>query len=80
MEPEIAKKFFVFQIISFEATAANSHNVQQDTCHWQSMCKQTSLGFHISIRVIFSKLFPLKVTEKIDKSAFIQISQVFGTL
>ena len=38
MEQKIQKKFFVFQILAFELGVANSPNVEQDTCHQQSMC------------------------------------------
>ena len=34
----------------------------------------------MSIREIFSKLSPIRVMTKHDKSALLQISQVFGTL
>ena len=38
MEQKIQKKFFVFMIITFESVAAISHNYEQGTFHWQSMC------------------------------------------
>ena len=38
MEEEVDKKFFVFRIIAFELGVANSHNLQQDTCHPETMC------------------------------------------
>ena len=31
-------KVFVFQTIPFELGVANSRNLEQDTCHRQSMC------------------------------------------
>ena len=37
-EQKIEKQFFVFQIIAFELGVANSHNVEQETCHQESMC------------------------------------------
>ena len=38
MEQKIHKNFFVFQRIAFELGVANSRNIEQDTCHRQSMC------------------------------------------
>ena len=38
MEQKTKKKFFVFQIIAFELGVANSHNLEQDTYHRQSIC------------------------------------------
>ena len=29
------KKFLVFKKIAFEPVSTNSHNPEQDTCHWQ---------------------------------------------
>ena len=43
MELKTEKMFFVFKIIAFEQGTANSHNPEQDTCNWQSMCEQTHL-------------------------------------
>ena len=37
MKQEIPQNFFGFMIIAFELGAANSHNPEQDTCHWQSI-------------------------------------------
>ena len=41
------KKLFVLKINAFESGTANSHNPEQDTCHWRSMCYETALRFHI---------------------------------
>ena len=38
MEQKIEKKILVFQIIAFELGVADSHNLQEDTCHRMSMC------------------------------------------
>ena len=38
MEQKNVKKFLVFRIIAFEPGSTNSHNPEQDTCHWQSIC------------------------------------------
>ena len=37
MEQKKEKKFYVFKIIAFELETTNSLNLEQDTCHWQSM-------------------------------------------
>ena len=34
MEQKNVKNLLVFQIIAFEARSTNSHNPEQDTCHW----------------------------------------------
>ena len=47
--------FLVGKIIAFVSETANSHNPEQDTCHWQSMFYETTLRFNISLREIFSK-------------------------
>ena len=80
MEKKNQKKFFVVRIISFESVTTNSHNPEQDTCHWQSMCYETSLRFNISLTEIFSKSASPRLTKKYDESALFQISQEFGTL
>ena len=49
MEQKIQKFFFVFQINAFELGVANSGNLEQDTCHRQSLCKQTPLRFHLTL-------------------------------
>ena len=38
MEQKIDKKFFIFQIFSSELGVLNSKNIEQSTCHQQSMC------------------------------------------
>ena len=38
MEQKMQKKFIVFQIIAFELGVADSHNLEQDTCHREAMC------------------------------------------
>ena len=80
MERQNRKKFFVLKIIPFESGTANSHNPEQDNCHWQSMCSKTPLRFNISLREIFSKSLSPKVMQKHDESALIQILQDFGSL
>ena len=74
------KKRFVFlKIIVFESGTTNSHNLEQVTCHWQSMCYKTPLGFNISLRGIFSKSGSLRVMKKYYECVLMQILQEFGT-
>ena len=47
MEEEDHKKFFVIKIIALESEVTNSLNLEQDCCHWQSMCYETPLRFNI---------------------------------
>ena len=49
MEQKIQKKLSIFQIMSFELGVANSHNLERDNCHRQSMCQQTPLRFHLTL-------------------------------
>ena len=80
MEQKNSKKLLVLKIIAFESGKANSHNPEQDICHWQSMCYETALRFNISLREIFSKSESPRVMEKYDERALMQISQEFGAL
>ena len=47
------KKFLVLKIIAFELGTTNSHNLEQDTCHWQSMCRKKPLRFNKILKEIF---------------------------
>ena len=80
MEQKNIKRILVLKIIAFESGTTNSHNPEQDNCHWQSMCYETPLRFNISLREIFSKSGSDRVMKKYDESALMQISQEFGTL
>ena len=80
MEQKNQKKVLVLKIKPFESRTTNSHNLEQDNCHWQSMCYETPLRFNISLREIFSKSGSPIVMKKYDESALMQISQDFGTL
>ena len=77
MEQKIEKTFFVLQIIAFELRVADSHNIEQDTCHQMSMSLQTSLRFYLTLGDIFSKSTSLRMTKKHDKSPLMDKSQVF---
>ena len=80
MDQNIKKKLLVLKIISFESGTRNSHNPEQDICHWQSMCYETPLIFNISLREIFSRSRLPRVMKKYDQSVLMQISQEFGTV
>ena len=80
MEQKKQKKLLVLKIIAFESGKANSHNPEQDICHWQSMCYETPLRFNILLREIFLKSGFLRVMKKYHESCFMQILQKFATL
>ena len=80
MKQNNVKKFLVSKIIAFELGTKNANIVEQDTCHWQSVCYETPWRFNISLREIFSKSGSLRVMEKYDESTLLQIFQVFGSL
>ena len=80
MKQKNNKKLLVLNKIPFESGTTHSHNLEQDICHWQSMCYETPLRFNISLREIYSKSgYPI-VMKKYDESALMHISQDFGTL
>ena len=74
------KKLLVLKIIGFELVTTYSLNLQENTCHSQSMCYEKPLRFNISLREIFFKSGSLRVMKKYDESALMQIVQVFGTV
>ena len=80
MEQKNEKKLLVLKIIAFESGKANSHNPEQDICHWMSMCYETHLRFNISLREIFSKSGSPRLMKKYDQSVLLKISEEFGTL
>ena len=80
MEQKNEQKFLVFKIIAFESGKANSHNPEQDICHWMSMCYETHLRFNISLREIFSKSGSPRLMKKYDESALMPVLKEFGSL
>ena len=47
MEQKNPKKIFRFKIIVFEAGPGNSHILEQDTCHWQSISYESTPRFNM---------------------------------
>ena len=80
MEQKSEEKFVVLKIIAFESRTTNSHNAEQDPCHWRSICYETPLTFNISLRELFSKPGFLRVMKKYDERPLMQILQEFGTV
>ena len=80
MEQKNQKKLLVLKIIAFESGKANSHNPEQDICHWMSMCYETHLRFNISLREIFSKSASPRLMKKYDESALMPVLKEFGSL
>ena len=80
MEQKNQKKLLVLKIIAFESGTTNSHNPEQDICHWQSMCYETPLRFNISLREIFSESGCPILMKKYDETALMPILQEFGRL
>ena len=66
MQEKNQKMFLVLNVIAFESETTNSHNPEEDTCHWQSMYYETPLRFKISLREIFSKSGSVRVMKKYD--------------
>ena len=58
MEQENLKNFSVFKIMEFEAGSTNSDILEQESCHWQSICYQATLR---SLKEKFSKAGSLRV-------------------
>ena len=73
MRQKNQKNFLVLKIIAIDLVTTNSHNLEQDSCHWQSICYKTPLRFNMSLREIFSESCSLGVMRKYDESALMQI-------
>ena len=67
MEQKKEKKILAFKKIALDLGSRNSRILEQDTCHWQSICYQASLRFNISLRVVYSKAGFLRVMKNIMK-------------
>ena len=68
IEQKNLNKLLVLKIIAFESGTSYSHNPEQDICHCQSMCYETTLRFNISLREIFSKSGSFLVMKKYNQS------------
>ena len=79
MEQKNPKKLFLFKIIVFEQGSKNSHILEQDTCHWQSICYQATQRFNMSLRVVYSKPGSLRVLKNITKVLSCRIYKSLGT-
>ena len=78
MEQENPKKFFEFKIFVSEQGSTNSHILEQDTCHWQSICYQATQRFNMSLRVVYSKPGSLRVIKNIMKVLSCRIYKSLG--
>ena len=79
MEQNNQKKVLALQIIALELATTNSYNLEQNTCHWQSICYETPLRFAMSVKEIFCQSRFLRVMKKYYGSAFMQALYNFGT-
>ena len=80
MEEKNLKNFLVLKITAFESETANSHNPEQNTCHWQSMFYEQPLRVNISLREIICRSGSLSVIKKYDENVLIQILYKFWIL
>ena len=80
MEQKFEKMLLVFQIVAFELGVANSHNIEQDTYHPHSMCLKAAPRFNLTLEQAFSKATFLEMMKRHDKSALMEILQVFETV
>ena len=69
MEQKNQNKVLLLKIIAFAWETTNFHNLEEDTCHWQSVCYETPLRFNMSLREIFPESGSLRVIKKYDESA-----------
>ena len=80
MEKKNEEKFVVLKITPFESGTKKSQKLEQDTCHWQTICYETPPRFNMSLTDIFSKSCFLRVMKKYDESALMQTLQKVGTV
>ena len=67
MEQKIQQKYFAFGIIALKLGVGNSHNVEKDTWHRQSMYSQTPLRFHLTLGETFSETASLRIMQNMIK-------------
>ena len=80
MEQRGPKKILVLKISAFQWGTTNSHDLEQDICHWQSMCYEAPLRLNISLREIFSNSTSPRMVKKYDESDLMPVLQESGTL
>ena len=78
MEQENPEKLSEFKILVSEQGSTNSHILEQDTCHWQSICYQATQRFNMSLRVVYSKPGSLRVIKNIMKVLSCRIYKSLG--
>ena len=76
MEQENRKKIFELKILVSEQGSTNSHILEQDTCHLQSICYQATQRFNMLLSDIYSK--PLRVIKNIMKVLSCRIYNSLG--
>ena len=62
-----SEKVLVFEITAFDPGSINSHNLEEDTSHWQSISYQGTLIVKTSLREVYSKAGSLRVMKNIMK-------------
>ena len=70
--------FSVSEIIAFEPVERISLIYDESTCDLHSTFYQAVLGFQIWLREMFSDSICLRLMENWDKSALVQVEEVFG--
>ena len=78
MEQENPRKFFELKIFVSEEGSTDSHILEQDTCHWQSICYQATQIFNMSLRDIYYKPGSLRVIRNIMKVLSCKICNSMG--
>ena len=67
LEQKYQKKISVLKIMALELWSTNSHILEQDTFHWQSISYQANIRFKISLSEVFSKAGPPRVMKILMK-------------
>ena len=78
MQRKIEKKSFLCEIIVSELIVLNCLYKEDNTCHRQSMCKQTVLRFFIALTETYSNGIMSTGMNKYDEGSVLKISTVFG--
>ena len=68
MEQKNQKKILVLKKTSLDLGSTTSRILEQDTCHWQSICYQATLRFKISLSEVYSKAGSIRVMKNILKA------------